>query len=109
VKRYLLIVFSLVVVLAACRPVTFFPEPTGTAEGPAYLHAPTETEEVRNKTQIYADPAGQYRVTIPADWQPVGTQGGYEGSDGFFRTGYLPEMAFMDHAYRVCERLADMP
>lgn len=56
--------------------------------------------------QTYTDPAGQFSVSVPAGWQE-GENGSYQGVNGFFRTGYLPEMAYMDRTYRVCERLAN--
>lgn len=59
--------------------------------------------------QIYTDPAGQFRLRLPAGWQPGDEEGFFIGEDGDLRAGYLPEMAFMDRAYRVCERLANAP
>ena len=59
--------------------------------------------------QTYTDPAGQFRVCIPAGWRPGDAEGVFSGPDGALRTGYLPEMAFMDQVYRVCERLANTP
>ncbi len=48
-------------------------------------------------------------MSLPADWQPGAEAGSFSGAEGTLRTGYLPEMAYMDRAYRVCERLANTP
>lgn len=66
-------------------------------------------EEKSDGLQTYADPDGQFRVRIPAGWEPGDEEGVFSGADGALRTGYLPEMAFMDQVYRVCERLANTP
>ncbi len=59
--------------------------------------------------QIYADPAGQFTVKIPAGWQPEEEEGSFRYPDGYFRTAYLPEMGFMQNITQVCMRLANTP
>jgi hypothetical protein len=59
--------------------------------------------------QIYTDPEGQFRLEVPAGWLASQEEGLFMGPDGILRTGFLPQMAFMDSVTRVCERLANMP
>jgi hypothetical protein len=68
-----------------------------------------EAEEHIDDRQTYSDPAEQFRVSFPAEWQPGEEEGVFYGKDGSLQVGYLPEMAFMGRAYRVCERLANPP
>ncbi len=57
---------------------------------------------------IYTDPEGWYTFDIPAGWQPADEPNTFEGEDGFFQTGYLPEMMFMRQAMNVCHWLANV-
>jgi hypothetical protein len=58
--------------------------------------------------QLYIDPEGWFSVNIPAGWQTGENRGSFAGEDGFFDTGYLPEMMFMDHHLEVCQWLANV-
>lgn len=75
------------------------------AEIPSELEVPTQPA---TENQTYTDPAGQYRLSIPSGWASGDEEGTFVGPDGSLRTGYLPEMAFMNSVHRVCERLANL-
>ena len=57
--------------------------------------------------QSYTDPAGQFSVLLPAQWQSRGEAGSFYGQDGEFHTGYLPDAAYVYPVNRVCEQLAN--
>lgn len=70
---------------------------------PSYLPAATKSDE-----QVYIDPEGWYAVNIPAEWQAEDSPNSFVGEDGFFQTGYLPEMMHMRGALDVCQWLANI-
>jgi hypothetical protein len=59
--------------------------------------------------QTITDPHQLWSLQIPPDWLPGNLPGEYLGEDGFIRFSYLPEMAYMQQARRVCEHLANSP
>jgi hypothetical protein len=70
---------------------------------PSYLPPATQPGE-----RLYLDPGGWYAVPIPAGWQQADGSGPYLGPDGFFETGYLPEMGFVPRVLDVCQWLANI-
>lgn len=58
--------------------------------------------------QIYLDPQGWYFVNLPADMEPKGDPGSFEGPTGLFETGYLPEMGYVSGYLQVCLWYANM-
>jgi hypothetical protein len=58
--------------------------------------------------RIYIDPQGWYSFHYPVDWQPAEHPSLYRGEDGFFETGYLPEMMFMRNNLNVCQWLVNI-
>lgn len=58
--------------------------------------------------RVYLDPQGWYSFYYPAEWQPAEYPGFYQGEDGFFETGYLPEMMFMRNNWNVCQWLVNI-
>jgi hypothetical protein len=122
-KTLILFVLLLALSLGACQPAaptaTSAPLPTQTQPpapptdvpiptSPAPTPEPIPTQ-AENALQEYTDPAGQFRLNFPAGWQAGDEEGLFQGTDGFLRVGYLPEMAFMYPVTRVCERLANIP
>ncbi len=77
---------------------------------PPITPAPTAqlTPTPEHSEHIYTDPEGWYMLDIPAGWQPTNKPNTFEGKDGFFQTGYLPEMMFMRQAMNVCHWLANI-
>lgn len=86
------------------QQISNHPQVTHLATTAIGRNLPTQQELTMHK--LYADPAGHFTVRLPVDWQRS-EDGSYVGSDGYFRTGYLPEMGYMGYALRVCERLAN--
>jgi hypothetical protein len=58
--------------------------------------------------QIYIDPDGWYSVNIPAEWENTESPNSFVGENGFFSTGYLPEMMYMAYAIDICQWLANI-
>jgi hypothetical protein len=58
--------------------------------------------------QVYLDPAGQYAIKFPVEWKPGEEPNLFRGKDGYFETGYLPDMGFMSRGLNVCVRLASI-
>jgi hypothetical protein len=58
--------------------------------------------------QIYIDPVGQYAIKFSVDWKPTDKQNSFIGDDGFFETGYLPNLGFVSSGINVCVWLANM-
>ena len=58
--------------------------------------------------QVYVDPAGWYAVNFPAEWKTTSNPNSFAGENGFFETGYLPDMMFMRNALDVCQWLANI-
>jgi hypothetical protein len=111
-KKYLVFFLIIIGLLSACTPDPV--EPPTSAPDPAVTLAPTGTVILPSPTAdlspiSYTDPAGQFRLSLPAGWQPGEEQGLFRGPDGLLQLGYLPEMAFMNSVNRVCERLANTP
>jgi hypothetical protein len=52
--------------------------------------------------QLVEDPSGEFSLRIPVEWKKDPNSESYTGEDGFFRMGYLPEMAYQQKASRVC-------
>jgi len=69
---------------------------------PALSPVPTQPDE-----QVYIDPNGWYSVAFPAKWKKSESSS-YVGSDGFFETGYLPDLGFVPDKLTVCEWLANI-
>jgi hypothetical protein len=70
---------------------------------PSYLPPATQPDE-----HLYLDPGGWYALSIPAGWGQADGSGPYLGPDGFFETGYLPEMRFVPRVLDVCQWLANI-
>jgi hypothetical protein len=66
--------------------------------------APIATESYQ---QAYLDPDGWFSVNLPAVWKAKNTNM-FSGKDGFFETGYLPEMMYMRRALNACQWLANI-
>lgn len=75
----------------------------------AYPALPTLTIPTAVPWQTITDPQKLWSLQIPPDWSSGKAPGEYLGEDGFIRITYLPEMAYMQQARRVCERLANSP
>lgn len=84
---------------------------------PIFAFTPTETvTAIPNSEmivpipgeQVYIDPAGQYAIKFPVEWKSVEKPNLFSGQDGYFETGYLPDMGFMSRGINVCVRLANM-
>ena len=58
--------------------------------------------------QVYVDPEGWYAVNFPREWQDTGLPNAFVGEDGFFETGYLSEMMFVQHKMDVCQWIANI-
>ena len=58
--------------------------------------------------QVYVDPEGWYSIYFPADMKPTDKPNSFLGPDGFFETGYLPELGYMSRAIMVCAWLANV-
>lgn len=81
-----------------------YPVPTVTLmPSPSHHPAVAKSDE-----QVYIDPEGWYAVNIPAEWQAEDSPNFFVGEDGFFQTGYLPEMMHMRSALDVCQWLANI-
>jgi hypothetical protein len=96
---------------------TLFPTETPQSTPSIVWFPPTATPTVLptfglNATQpdeqIYMDPEGWYSVSIPAEWQETDYATSFIGDDGFFETGYLPELMFMSQPLGVCQWLANI-
>jgi len=88
------------------------PYPTVTQTNPPVLtNTPTLTSFepifTQDNEQVYIDPEGWYSVNIPSDWQEE-SPGSFKGENGFFETGYLPEMMFMQRTTNICHWLANI-
>ena len=70
---------------------------------PTYF-APMPTESYQ---QVYIDPACWFSVNLPANWESTSVNV-FSGEDGFFETGYLPQMMYMPHTHSVCDWLANI-
>ena len=81
---------------------TIVPIPTNTSTPISFEPIKTLTDE-----QVYIDPSGWYSVNIPSDWQEI-SLGLFTGENGFFETGYLPEMMFMQRPTNICHWLANI-
>ncbi len=79
-----------------------------TAVSPSPFPASTITPTTTPSAHIYTDPEGWYLLDIPAGWQPTDEPNSFAGNDGFFQTGYLPEMMFMSNVMNVCQWLANI-
>ena len=119
-KAYLALFLVIAWLLAACTPTAVVPdlssteEPTSTVPATPSAVMPTAaallpSPTAAGSTTAYTDPHGQFRLTLPAGWQPDEEQGLFRSPGGVLRVGYMPEMAFMNSANRVCERLANTP
>ena len=82
--------------------IEIFSGPT-IASTQAPIPVPTQPGE-----RTYLDPQGWYSFNFPAEWQLAEHPGFYQGEDGFFETGYLPEMMFMGNNMNVCQWLANI-
>ncbi|PKN95160.1 MAG: hypothetical protein CVU44_00300 [Chloroflexi bacterium HGW-Chloroflexi-6] len=69
----------------------------------AQVPVPTQPDE-----RVYLDPQGWYSFNFPVAWQQEDATASYRGDDGFFETGYLPEMMFMGNNLNVCQWLANI-
>lgn len=57
--------------------------------------------------QVYIDPAGQYAIKYPVEWKQTDKPNVFSGNEGYFETGYLPEMGFVSRGLNVCIWLAN--
>ncbi|MBI5965160.1 MAG: hypothetical protein HY863_16905 [Chloroflexi bacterium] len=78
--------------------------PTTIPDPHAFIPLPTPNPD----QQVYTDPEGWYSVYFPADMKPTEKPNLFSRSDGFFETGYLPEMGYMSRAINVCAWLANV-
>jgi hypothetical protein len=76
--------------------------PTATATVPS----PTAIPE--RKMQVYTDPEGRYTITFPADWKTTDKPNSFSGKDGFFETGYMPDMGYVTSNLTVLTWLANI-
>jgi len=84
--------------------ITASPVPTGSLTPlPSFIPSTPASDE-----QVYLDPEGWYSVNIPADWQNRGNPNIFSGENGFFETGYLPEMMFIDYYLVICQWMANI-
>jgi hypothetical protein len=83
---------------------TVYPILTGTFT-PVTTFVPAAT---KSNERVYINPDGWYSVSIPVDWQAENTPNSFGGEDGFFQTGFLPEMMFMRSPLDVCQWLANI-
>ncbi len=58
--------------------------------------------------QVYIDPEGWYLIYFPDDMKPKDKPNLFSGKNGFFETGYLPELGYMSRAINVCAWLANV-
>lgn len=79
------------------------PYSVSTSTGTSISPVATKPDE-----QVYIDPDGWYSVFIPADWKNNEIEGSFSGENGFFETGYLPEMMYMQHPANICHWLANI-
>ena len=122
-NRAVFLTLGLGLVLSACQSTAL---PTPSLQAPAEtqlpatptdipdLESPTPgaeptTTQAERATWEYRDPEGQFRLSVPEAWQAGDIEGEFQGDGGFLRVGYLPEMAFVYPATRVCEWLANIP
>lgn len=68
---------------------------------------PTSTATLQNE-RIYYDSQGWYSVQVPIDWKETGKPDSLSGENGFFETGYLPEMGYIPSSLDVCVWLANI-
>ncbi|MGB2954589.1 MAG: hypothetical protein WBB64_01340 [Anaerolineales bacterium] len=83
---------------------TTYPILTGTFT-PVTTFVPAATKA---NERVYIYPDGWYSVSIPVDWQAEDCPNSFGGEDGFFQTGFLPEMMFMRSPLDVCQWLANI-
>lgn len=95
---------SITTAISTASPVTAtpLPIPTNTPTPISFEPIATQADE-----QVYINPEGWYSVNIPSDWQEK-SPGLFAGENGFFETGYLPEMMFMQHPTNICHWLANI-
>ena len=79
-----------------------YPYPIGTA-------TPFPTPVPTAEWPLYVDPNGGFTLRIPPGWKAVDEPGSFTGPDGYLRSGYLPEMGYLQSAIQVCMRLANSP
>jgi len=88
-------------------PLTPTPRAYSITVTPTFL-APFVPIATKPNEQVYIDPEGWYSVNIPAEWKSTDSPNSFSGESGFFETGYLPEMMFMQHPLDVCQWLANI-
>lgn len=102
---------------------TLAPNTTTSTNPPAYtktLPAPTRIPNLFELTptrlvpvptqwgqQTYLDPSGWFSVNLPLAWKAISPQA-FSGEDGFFETGYMPEMMYRHYPMSVCHWLANV-
>lgn len=97
-------------ILAYPAPQTYtpvaYPDPgNGVIKTPTIQSIITAT---LNSEQVYVDPAGWFSVRFPGEWQDTGQRNKFVGEDGFFETGYLAEMKFMQQPVDICHWIANI-
>ena len=70
---------------------------------------PIPTLQPTPEWSLYVDPYGGFTLRIPPGWRADDEPGAFSGPDGYMRSGYLPEMGYMQDAKAVCMRLANSP
>lgn len=86
--------------------ITVYPDPR--SEITMTPIAQTAATATQINKQVYVDPAGWYSVSVPGEWQDMDQQNAFFGSDGFFETGYLPEMMVIQNVVDVCQWIANI-
>lgn len=119
--------FILIMVLSSCAQIPSSESVTPTAKFPVELpFTPTLTVSIPTaypiltntstavpvatvpSKRLYTDPGNWYSLSIPIEWKATNNPNAFSGNNGFFETGYLPEMAFMPHEMNVCQWLANI-
>lgn len=76
---------------------------------PMETSLPVPTPEPTPEWPLYVDPHGGFTLRIPPNWKADDEPGSFSGPDGYLRSGYLPEMGYLQGAISVCMRLANSP
>ena len=80
-------------------PEQVMPYPAPPAQPSSHLRCGRPLPTHKSSGRCKSHPTGRLAIA----------PGEYQGEDGFIRISYLPEMAFMQQARRVCEHLANSP
>lgn len=87
---------------------TLLPFPIGSTTAIPGLDSYLSLVPQNPNEQVYIDPEGWYSIYFPADMKSKDKPNSFSGPDGFFETGYLPELGYMSRAINVCAWLANV-